>query len=272
MTYDQFAADRAEYGYVPARLISATTLSNVLITWSLNSSKYGLHTTLKLQGDFPSSSSWRDSNRDQYSSYGLDMYKRDLLQSERAEDQLLGLLSSTFWGFASGKDSILRFGRALARANWHIVGNARHAPQHVDDILQQLQLTRNAVNLRKYEAALSEAMKIKFLGMSFASKLVMFMDPERVGVYDNVISGKLKNHPDPQLQSLYVNVKYGHAAAKLAQACTFARWCQYCQGVAGELNAAGSQWTDWDGKQYPWRAVDVERAFFSAPANQGMPL
>jgi len=110
--------------------------------------------------------------------------------------------------------------------------------------------------------ALTTAMEIKYLGMSFASKVLAFMDCEKAAVYDAVISERLAVQADHTLRSLAVSTSTA-PAQKRGQAEIYAEWCNWCSTRAGQLNSAGLRWRDWDRSPQGWRAIDVERAFFA---------
>jgi hypothetical protein len=94
------------------------------------------------------------------------------------------------------------------------------------------------------------------------------MNPTIAAVYDAVISNMLKVHTSPDLKTLFISTKYTNSQKGMChQGITYEKWCQWCLKTADTLNAAAKKWTDWNGVENSWRAVDVERAFF-ALANQ----
>jgi hypothetical protein len=60
------------------------------------------------------------------------------------------------------------------------------------EIAQHVLQSRKLLTEENIGEALLTMMKIPFLGMSFASKVLMFMAPERVCVYDKIIADRLK--------------------------------------------------------------------------------
>jgi len=103
-------------------------------------------------------------------------------------------------------------------------------------------------------------MGITYLGMYFASKVLMFADPQRAVVYDSIIAERLKQlgGRDVSWQPMVVSTVLGSFTAAKGKA--YKAWCSYCVGEADRLNAQGSHWSDQQG--HGWRAVDVERTFF----------
>ena len=102
-------------------------------------------------------------------------------------------------------------------------------------------------------------MKLRLFGLAFASKLAMFICPSKAAVYDKVISENLRRSSLDELKSLYVSTA---SSARKRQPDTYQRWCEFCLAKASVLNQSG-QWRDWNGRNYDWRAVDVERVLFN---------
>ena len=212
--------------------------------------------------------------RRNYASVALDQFHGALLNSELAEDVVHGLLSVVFWGNASGKYGKVTEGRALARARWISNGKAGprlkagHPPEDPAQIVGHLLKARSLLGAGRIADALRQVMEIRHLGMSFASKALAFMSPTTAGVYDKIISNVLKENPDAELAELFVSTNFEVSEAKKReQATVYARWCRWCEVKAGVLNREGFMWSDWDGSDQPWRAIDVERALFALGSN-----
>jgi hypothetical protein len=255
MTPCEIKAAREKYNYVPARLIRAGDYVAADLTWK----------SLKLIMNVPAG--WdveHQQTRSQYSSYELDEFHRSLLQSENEEDLIHGLLSVVFWGFSSGVDGRLNTPRALSRARAIVFGRKNAPPQSAGEIIVHIKHSRELLNASKIAEALLEAEQIKYLQMSFASKLIAFMNPNATAVYDAVISLRLEKETDPELRTLFVSTNMPTSkSAKISQANAYAAWCRWCAKKAGDLNARGAKWRDWNGTANSWRAVDIERAFFA---------
>jgi len=170
MDLSDLSKARGEYRYVPARLISAGE-NNAALAWG----------PLRLAADVPSKEIWQAvEGRSAYSSVALDNYHKDLLNGEADSDLLHGLASAVFWGYASGADHRLHIGRSLARVHWLKNGKGKNIdPQPIDEILEHIRGARQLLRRSDLGSAFAEMMKIKFLGMSFASKILMFMDPAK---------------------------------------------------------------------------------------------
>ncbi len=125
----------------------------------------------------------------------------------------------------------------------------------------RLQLARELVVHKDYGKALYQLMSIKYLGMSFASKVCMFMDPVQAAIYDSIIAERLSKHDS--LKSFYVKTLGTTKKEKISQCNTYEKWCEFCLKTAGILNNHKAQWTDWDNQLKLFRAVDVERSFFA---------
>lgn len=204
------------------------------------------------------------SVRRNYSSLALDNYHAQLLSSDSDHDLLLGLLSVVYWGFAAGTDRKTRYKRALSRCKAIVEGRTNSLPQPVHEVISHLKRARELLDANKPAEALLECCRIKFLHMAFASKVLAFMRPEAATVYDDVISLRLKDSQHDQLKRMYVSTAIPTSKQKrMDQSIIYEKWCLWCANEAFRLNAANKGWQDWNGDVHPWRALDVERAFFS---------
>ena len=199
--------------------------------------------------------------RSRYSSVKLDEFHRGLLNSTDEQHQMHGILSVVSWGFASGADGRIHKFRALSRSRVFVQGRKNAPAQTSDQIIAHLRRARELLYASRISDALQEAMKIKFLGMSFASKVLMFMNPSVTAVYDDIISSRLQAYHDPTLRSMYVSTNL--ATSRKEQSKKYELWCRWCLDMATKLNDGVILWTDWNGEVRDWRTVDVERAFFA---------
>ena len=252
MTPEELKSARESYGYIPARLVRVSDDGAAKLTWK----------SLKLDMDVPHK--WQTDDpkiRARYSSLELDIFHHALLNGVHDEDLIHGLLSVVFWGFASGTDGRVNSMRALSRSRAILSGRKNTFPQNPEQIVEHLRKAHGLLEASRIADALRETQKIKFLGMSFASKVLAFMNPSIAVVYDNVISNKLRGS---DLSSLFVSTKLTNSQkGRMHQAMTYERWCRWCVARAETLNASAMNWTDWNGAEHNWRAVDVERAFFA---------
>jgi hypothetical protein len=245
---DELASNRSAYGYVPARLVKVEQ-DDCAIAWG----------DLKLVACLPNPQDWMAArNRSNYSSLQLDHFHYALLNGT-AEDRLHGLCSVVFWGFISGTNGRININRAIERTLWLVRGRKKAVPQSVVQISRHLDQAARFLCDGSVGEALLEILQIKFLGLSFASKVLMFMDPSRAVVYDDVIASNLEKESDLELRKIAIDVR----GTQKAKAYAYSQWCGYCVEVAGRLNESGTHWTDWNGATEAWRAVDVERALFA---------
>jgi hypothetical protein len=200
------------------------------------------------------------TKRQAYSSLKLDNFHSELLTSDNAQALLHGLLSVVFWGYVSGTDRRIHAERALKRTRWHLDGKINSPPQQTEEIIFKLKSARALLEKEKVSDALLEVIRIKFLGLAFASKVLTFMNPRVAAVYDEVISRRLEKHPSVALNKLANGQKLTN---KIDQANLYAEWCSWCRQKAEALNRVGVSWRDWDCTENAWRAVDAERAFYA---------
>jgi hypothetical protein len=251
---DELKSAREKYRYVPARLVRPVDAgSNAALAWK----------SLRLVTDVPSN--WRNADDTaKYSSFELDEFHRKLLNSDKDEDLMHGLLSVVFWGFASGTQGRITAERALSKCRAIINGRQNAKPQASEEIISHLGRARELLNGSHISDALLEAMKIKFVKMSFASKVLAFMKPAIAAVYDDVISSRLMKSTESILRNMYVSTKLTQShKARSDQANKYEDWCHWCSEEAEALKRQNVRWTDWNGKEKDWRALDVERAFFA---------
>ena len=260
---DIYCDERKSYRYPPARLIESHIHEAIeRIEWG----------DMVLIQDIPSREEWTaEKYRRKQSSMRLDAFHTKLLNSEDCDEILHGILSVQYWGNAAGRDGRLT-GFALKRARWlvdgkgrDIGGSNRNAPQKREEIVEYFRDARRALRDKEIAVALKSVVRIKFLGMAFATKVLAFTDPLQAGVYDKVISEWLISRPS--LAEMGISTGYTTSRRALeAQAETYEKWCHFCQNQAELLNDAKVLWTDWDEKKYKWRAIDIERAHFSLAA------
>jgi hypothetical protein len=161
-----------------------------------------------------------------------------------------------YWGFFAGQNGRPN-GYAQVRTSWVPNGRSGHAGNtqiQLSTIVTQAIAQLATGNIGN---AWTTVRGLYAVGDSFATKLVMFMDPSQCVVLDNVILRNLTASANPVLASI-----------RFRPSC-YTDWCDICCQAAATLNSAGHQWTDWDGTTHSWRAVDVERAAF---AHAGDPM
>lgn len=194
-----------------------------------------------------------------FSSAALDQYHGQLLHSDHDEDVLLGVASVTFWGFAQGRGGRFTTARALSRSK-QIGGQGKRSADDGAVIVESVRNIIADLDQGRRADAITRAMGLKHHGLAFGSKVLAFVAPATECVYDEVISLRLEASADERLSALHVATVGQHRLAEKARA--YAGWAELCMSTAQRLDAAGLTWTDWNGEQLAWRAVDVERAFF----------
>lgn len=246
---DQLVSSRKRYSYPPYRLVKVSS----------ESSKSGLgHYSVEQNG--PSQEQWTDtSKRSVYSSINLDEYHKGLLHSDLDDDRLIGLLSVVFWGYVAGVNSQINVNRALAKARMILKGKKNTKPQDINEIRDFLRMGVTHSLKGRFDLAIQSFCDLKFIGPSFASKLVAFSCPERAGILDQVVARKLCKSEIPLLVA--IGSKFNGQISS-AYSSAYLEWCDWCEEKAAKLNSRGVCWDDWDGSSYPWRSIDVERAVF----------
>lgn len=187
----------------------------------------------------------------------LDRYHAGLLHSEDPIENLLGTLSTVFWGFYTFSPPF-----ATIRAMRHCDGY-RGKPASTPELVAGC-LRADAGN--DLGAALGKLASLSQLGFTpFASKVVAFMYPERAGVLDNKLADGLAVSTWAQGAPFLNGI--GDVRAPRYQR-RYAAWCDFLCTVADRINAGiagGAPWHWRSGATGPqrWRAIDVERALFA---------
>lgn len=242
---------RKAYAYPPAKLVFTEERFAPIINGNI-----------AIKAEYPSKNEWL-KNREKFSSMSLDEYHKNLLNSHDEDEILLGVHSVYFWGYISGKDGRITPGRAWARTEWIINGKSNSGGNSKSSIVNAVLEAKKLIESSQISEALSKIMRLKFFGMSFSSKILTFLDPSKCCVYDKVISDRLSQSINPELNSLYISTENTKEFEKQGE--IYQRWCRFCCLIASQLNSSDYPvWIDWDGMQYSWRAVDVERAFFAS--------
>jgi hypothetical protein len=248
-----YKAGRDSYSYPPGRLIRSQESGSIKLTESLYVSAL-----------FPTKIQWQ-KQRSNFSSKELDQYHNSLLLSNNIEDVVLGVCSVQFWGYLSGKNGAMSEGRALARTHWFLNGREGEQGNSATEIYNKVVSARKFIHLLKIKEALRELMSLRYLGMSFASKVLAFISPEKCAVYDSLIAELLKNSAAPIHREMYIRPHLPEAKSSEI----YEKWCAYCSDLANYMNSHPLYyWTDWSGVNNPWRAVDIERSLFHYSMDQ----
>jgi len=187
----------------------------------------------------------------------LDQYHAKLLHSENPVDNLLGTLSTIYWGYYTFSHSY-----ALVRATRHLNGYRSKSATTPAEIARILGDIKKAPDKG---AALGLLGGVSQLGQTpFAGKVIAFHDPARAGVLDNKLEDGLQKSRWAHGAPFLGGIGQVHYPGKRN---AYRAWCEFLCKIADRLNAgigAGKPW-HWQGPEaspQKWRAVDVERAIF----------
>jgi len=187
----------------------------------------------------------------------LDQYHATLLHSENAVDNLLGTLSTVYWGFYTFTERL-----ASVRATRHLMGYRTKPATTPAEIAKILGNIKRAPDKG---APLGLLKDVSQLGRTpFASKVIAFLDPAHAGVLDNRLEDGLQKCQWARGAAFLGGIgQVSHPGKRNA----YRAWCEFLCKIAERLNdgiAAGKSW-HWQGREasrQKWRAVDVERAIF----------
>jgi len=202
------------------------------------------------------------------STMAMDEYIHNLLISEHVEEKVLGYLSVVFWGFYSGQDGIIRQERAMGKVGLARDGKDRLmkgqsqrmrgvVDRSAEWIAAQISEATNQIAADNYSEALNILNQLPQLQIAFSSKLCAFIDPSKCGVLDSVI---VEKNPDLNITTDANGIILNRAANRKR----YNDYCLFLQAQASEINIHGSlfHWVDRNNQQYPWRALDIERAMY----------
>lgn len=179
----------------------------------------------------------------------LDTYHNTLLNSDSHFDIRLGIASVIYWGTYFNK-GVPNPGLAESRTKKFL-----NIKQNVREPLLN---AKNYLLNENFGMALHEIVKIKRLGIAFGSKVLSFMSPDKVGVYDVHIS-RYFNEPNLAMDSK------GYLSQRKRD--VYDNFCMYLNNEVYRLNSEQGGWIERDGQVHTWRAVDVERACFYMALN-----
>lgn len=189
----------------------------------------------------------------------LDHHHTRSLNSQNDDDVLNGIFSVMYWGnITAGK-------KCETRCDWLERGNKRFPNLSLRALgpLTAIAAVRKSVALLKgghYEEALDEIrLRLPFVGPSFGSKYLAFLDPERIGVLDLKILKHLHQGTfDELLGGHAIVLKKARSPAK-----RFARFCLVLNELRDLMKNKALRWKDKSGASAEFRAIDVERALFA---------
>ena len=200
----------------------------------------------------------------------LDDYHYNLLHSSKSNDKILGIASVQYWGrcFVKGRNN---HKQAETRTKWLFEGNAKSEKTILENNvgINTLDKILKCVQNNDLAGAFWAVKEIPHLGVSFGSKLLAFINPEKMGVYDSHIARYLcRNYK--ALSDLCENevnpdfILNSPTAFRSSDKERFQNYSLLLQSLAAKLNADEEHchWQDRDQSKHTWRAVDVERALF----------
>lgn len=199
----------------------------------------------------------------------LDKYHTALLNSGSTDSTHLGIASVQYWGRCFAK-ARLNHNQAVARVHWLFEGNARSKKTLINCAAEKSVIAAvKSVSEDKFGDAYMQIEGVPHLGTSFGSKLLAFICPEKIGIYDSHIARYLSDN----IESIKALVDWDDKNDVLlpypkrfsvSNSLPFQNYCLLLSSLAQSLNQKGKdyQWKDWDGSAQQWRAVDVERALF----------
>jgi hypothetical protein len=205
---------------------------------------------------------WACVTRNHATDLALDEYHGRLLRSKTPLQNVLGCASTVFWGYVTRNES---FGRYKA---WRLV--AGNEKQMIHTQLKQVVAKCAAGG---WGGALEELSGVRELGrVSFASKVVAFVDPKNAGVYDKRVNDFLFETGlkyvffSPKIASLITGaaIRYPQVSEPAIRH-VYQQWCCRLQEIRDGLNHVRvvSRWRCGKDTNQVWRAVDVERAIFA---------
>lgn len=179
----------------------------------------------------------------------VEKYIGDLLHSEDTKSVKDGLANVLYWGHA-------RQGYRDTRVN-----KFRNAELE-NKLKEFVQLARELAGSSIVPSA-GDLLKIRDLGIpqfgrvSFASKILMFLDPARYPVLDWKIANAYAKKPDfPPLQNLTFSINAKSIRITERNTAVYDTWACWCREISRVVNEVLEP-------PYHVRAVDVERALFT---------
>jgi hypothetical protein len=195
----------------------------------------------------------------------LDAYQHMLLWHESEHNNLAGLASVVYWGFATRNEAFAQWSVNRLMQGYRVQPAVAVTPAVA--AAHCLRAARNAVAQGQYGEALGHMGSLYQLGRTpFASKVIAFIDPDNAGVYDNKINNGLVSHPILANHivpgGLFERCTDGIGAVnQLDIQRRYHAWCKALCRIAAHINGRL--------QVLPLRALDIERAIFAAIRRAG---
>lgn len=155
----------------------------------------------------------------------VETYIGNLIHSSDYVEVLAGYLNVIFWGFlGNSKNNSVNLGRAFGKAVYtgflvkgeNLKGQIIASQIQLEEIFNCIQEIKHLVAERRFDEAVIKSTGLRGLGFSFATKLLMFIDPINCAVLDAVIARKMigvrfswdgvalsKRKPNPETYQAY---------------------------------------------------------------------
>jgi hypothetical protein len=184
----------------------------------------------------------------------LDNYHHNLLRSDDAHLNVMGMASIIYWGWANGNNR-------HARVQWFLNGHGNMQQTTAAIAQERLLCAREALENGNCGLALGSFHGVSQLGRTpFASKIIAFLAPNSAGVYDTKIQNAILELPAlANWQPLNAAQGGCGCVADNAMQERYNAWCNALQTIAMEISTLGLG---------QLRPLDVERAIFAAYRNQ----
>jgi hypothetical protein len=202
------------------------------------------------------------------SMFALDTCLNQRLNSANADEVILRYLGALFWGHASGANGRNIRPRAHGKVRLAYAGQNRIVNGQTQRMRGILDVGKTVVvghirsaisHIRndRYADAISELNELPQLKVAFSSKLCSFIAPDKCGVIDSQIAERF-----PEIGFL---LRGGYVVDNTKNRMKYGDYCLWLQTRSSSLNSdpCHAYWTDRDGTQRAWRAVDVERGLYA---------
>jgi hypothetical protein len=189
------------------------------------------------------------------------------LNEEGLKGNLLAYLSIIFWGFTgSSSEGKVTPERAFSRIkktglltndskmnNIKIITDNNLYSDYINHLIESV---KTEVKNKQYDSAIAIATLLPQLGFSFASKLIMFIDPINCGVLDKVVSEKLTSISLEKTTTKTKNgIEQSYLKPSINNFLAYSEYCKWLQKIAPLIKDENNESLT--------RAVDVERFIFS---------
>ncbi len=192
----------------------------------------------------------------------LDTHHHHLLRSDDNQEVLLGLYSVAYWAEYSSHAQSQHSQNTAA-----IVSHRRLAPTIANMKPAAIaRLVKDSVvdlDRRSYSQALITVSKLLHGRLSLCSTFLAFIDPEKVGIFDDRITAHLANNHASLLEEHTIENALTRPPTETLKeaAARFSVYCDLLGKIKSTINKHAVGWRDSTGCQMArFRTIDVERA------------